>query len=95
MRARYDVFKAITSLFGGNSAPAAAPQTQQPQQVFFNTPGVDETKAKADAAAEEAKRKSMTEAEQRKGAASSLLTSADLGASFGKIPTRKTLLGGA
>lgn len=92
MRARYDIFKAITSLFGGNqpAAPAA-----QPQQVYFNTPGVDETKARADAAAEEAKRKSMTESERRKGAASSLLTSADLGASFGKIPTRKTLLGGA
>lgn len=93
MRARYDVFKAITSLFGGNQPAAAAPA--QTPQVYFNTPGVDETKAKADAAAEEAKRKSMTETEQRKGAASSLLTAADLGSTFGKIPTRKTLLGGA
>ena len=92
MRVRYDFFKAITSLFGGGqqAAPAA-----QPQQVYFNTPSADQSKAQADAAAEEAKRKSMTESEQRKGAASSLLTSPDLGASFGKIPTRKTLLGGA
>lgn len=93
MRARYDIIKAVTSLFGGGGSSGPAP-VQQPQQVFFNTPGVDETRAKADAAAEEAKRKSMTESENRKGAASSLLTSADLGASFGKIPTRKTLLGG-
>lgn len=92
MRVRYDFIKAITSLFGGGGGSAPAPQ---PQQVYFNTPSAADNKAQADAAAEEAKRKSMTEAENRKGAASSLLTSADLGASFGKIPTRKTLLGGA
>jgi hypothetical protein len=84
--------RAITSLFGGGQQAAPAPQQSQP---YFNTPSADDTKAKADAAAEEAKRKSMTESENRKGAASSLLTAADLGSSFGKIPTRKTLLGGA
>jgi hypothetical protein len=84
--------RAITSLFGGGQQAAAPTQTPQ---VYFNTPSADDSKAKADAAAEEAKRKSMTESEQRKGAASSLLTAADLGSSFGKIPTRKTLLGGA
>jgi len=46
-------------------------------------------------AAEEAKRKAKTDAENRKGSASSLLTSTDLGSTFGQISLRKTLLGGA
>lgn len=89
MRAHYDFFKAIGALFGIGSQP-------QQQPVYFNSgPSQADLKAQADAAAEEAKRKSLAERSNRMGAANTLLTAADGGDSFSKIGTKKSLLGGA
>lgn len=88
MRAHYDFFKAIATLFGGGQP--------SPQPVYFNSgPSQADLKAQADAAAEEAKRKSLAERSNRAGAANTLLTAADGGDSFSKIGTKKSLLGGA
>lgn len=88
MRAHYDFFKAIGALFGMNSQPAASP-------VYFNSgPSQSDLKAQADAAAEEAKRKSMADRANRQGAANTLLTAADGAGDFSKIGTKKSLLGG-
>ena len=87
MRAHYDFFKAIASLFGGNQP------SQQP--VYFNSgPSQADLKAQADSAAEEAKRKSMADRSNRVGAANTLLTAADGGGSFSQLGTKKSLLGG-
>ena len=88
MRAHYDFFKAIATLFGGGQ-PSSQP-------VYFNSgPSQSELRAQADAAAEEAKRKSLADRANRTGAANTLLTAADGGDSFSKIGTKKSLLGGA
>lgn len=87
MRAHYDFFKAIATLFGGGQP------SQQP--VYFNSgPSQSDLKAQADAAAEEAKRKSMADRANRQGAANTLLTAADGAGDFSKIGTKKSLLGG-
>ena len=89
MRAHYDFFKAIGALFGIGSQPR-----QQP--IYFNSgPSQADLKAQADAAAEEAKRKSLAERSNRSGAANTLLTAADGAGEFSKIGTKKSLLGGA
>jgi hypothetical protein len=87
MRAHYDFFKAIASLFGGGQQPS--------QPVYFNSgPSQADLKAQADAAAEEAKRKSMADRSNRSGAANTLLTAADGAGDFSKLGTKKSLLGG-
>lgn len=89
MRAHYDFFKAIGSLFGFGQQQSQAP-------IYFNSgPSQSDLKAQADAAAEEAKRKSMADRSNRAGAANTLLTAADGGGSFSQIGTKKSLLGGA
>jgi hypothetical protein len=90
MQVRYDIgaiFAPIVRLFGGG-------QKSQPQ--YFNTgPSAADVRAQEERAAQEAKNKSMAEAANRQGAASSLLTAADSGSDFSGLKTRKTLLGGA
>ena len=90
MRVLYDigaVFAPIMKLFGGGNS-------QQPQ--YFNTgPNASQAKEQERKAAEDAKNKSMADAANRQGAASSLITAADSGTDFAGLKTRKTLLGGA
>lgn len=90
MRVLYDigaVFAPILKLFGGGGS-------QQPQ--YFNTgPSAAQSREQERKAAEDAKNKSLADAANRQGAASSLITAADSGADFAGLKTRKTLLGGA
>lgn len=73
-------------LFGGG---------QQQQSQYFNSgPSAAQTRVKELEAADEAKRKSLSDAANRTGAASSLLTAADSGSEFDRLKTKKTLLGG-
>lgn len=89
MRVRLNPLDAIKGLFGGNQAPTE-------KAVYFNSgPSAADTRAADLAAAEEAKRKSLAEQANKQGAASSLITSPDLGSDFAGLKTRKTLLGGA
>lgn len=89
MRVLYDigaVFAPILKLFGGGSQ----------QQQYFNTgPSAAQSREQERKAAEDAKNKSLADAANRQGAASSLITAADSGADFAGLKTRKTLLGGA
>lgn len=91
MRTYFNVFKAIGGLFGvGGEGGGGGSVTK-----IFQAPTVDDSAARERQAAEEAKRKSALDQQGRVGAASSLMTSPDLGNDFGKIGGKKTLLGGA
>ena len=86
MRTYFNVMKAIGSLIGGGGSEAP---------TYFQAPILDNSRQREADASEQAKRTSAAQAQNRVGAASSLLTAPDTGTDFAKVGGKKTLLGGA